>query len=110
VEDESYDLKNDKELNNYIKRFDKEQDIYITDIKDHINIYNYLLELRMYRKLGTLNELYTISRHNSDYIIKQINEYFNGFVENEKDEDYKMMFMYMNEYIVNLFEGVTGDE
>lgn len=47
-----------EELNYYIKRFDNESNINI-ELIDHINIFNYLLELKMYRKIGTLNEIYT---------------------------------------------------
>lgn len=50
-------IMDNEELNKYIDRFDKEKNINI-DLIDHINIYNFLLELRMYRNIGTLNEIY----------------------------------------------------
>ncbi|MBU5331741.1 hypothetical protein KQI61_05990 [Anaerocolumna aminovalerica] len=45
-----------QELDNYINKFNSEKDI-IIDITDHIRIYNYLKELRMYRVAGTISEI-----------------------------------------------------
>lgn len=48
-----------KTLNEYIDLFNNNKNIEI-DILKHLDIYNFLLELKMYREIGTLNEIYEL--------------------------------------------------